>query len=443
MKTICVVTALLYSAGLYGQSADSMNAVTRAEVSELKGQLDGVNETLAELKTFADALRKIKFSGYIQSQFQSADGDGISSFAGGNFPSGARTRFAVRRGRLKVAYDNELTQYVLQIDVTQSGIGIKDAYVWMREPWLRMFGFTAGVFNRPFGFEVGYSSSSRESPERSRIIQTLFPGERDLGVQFEFSTEMGILSHFNFKGGLFNGTGPAANENDNSKDFIGRAGFQLPFQEEGIAIDGGVSLYAGKVRSTSRYIYSFNPPSQQYSVDSSLVNIGRYFTRRYLGADLQVYYDAPFFGGISLRAEYITGEQPGTAAANSIYNPGTVSLPLYQRKLAGWYVALIQNIGLSHQVVVKYDVFDPQQEAVGDAIGAPGTGGSSSLMAPDIQFTTIGFGWNYHYDANIKFMIYYDLVTNENVHPAATGSLSSWKQDARDNVLTARLQYKF
>ncbi|HWP81130.1 MAG TPA: porin [Bacteroidota bacterium] len=446
MKTFSVAVALFLTSGLAGQekeAKDSLDAPTRERISEIKGQLDGMSETLAELKTFTDALRKIKISGYIQSQFQLATGERINTFAGGNSAEGVRSRFVVRRGRLKVAYDNELTQYVLQIDVTQNGVGIKDAYLWMREPWLRMFGLTAGVFNRPFGFEVGYSSGSRETPERARIIQTLFPGERELGAQVEFSTETGVLSHFNFKAGLFNGTGPTANDNDNYKDFIGRAGFQLPFQEENITIDGGVSLYAGKVRSTSRYVYSFNSALNQYFADSSTTNVGKYFSRNYLGADVQLYYDSPLLGGLSLRGEYVFGEQPGTSSANTVYNPGTASIPLYQRKFSGWYLTLVQNIGLDHQFVAKYDLFDPQIDGGGHAIGAPAVGGGSSMTAADVKYATVGIGWNYHYDANIKLVVYYDVVTNEKVNPTATGSLLGLRDDLKDNVLTVRLQYKF
>ena len=40
----------------------------------------------------------------------------------------------------------------------------------------------AGVFNRPFGHEIGYSTSGLESPERATIIQYFFPDERDLGA---------------------------------------------------------------------------------------------------------------------------------------------------------------------------------------------------------------------------------------------------------------------
>ena len=64
-------------------------------------------------------LKKLKFSGYIQVQYQHADFAGIRTFAGGDFSANARNRFTVRRGRLKVAYEGEVTQVTLQIDATE------------------------------------------------------------------------------------------------------------------------------------------------------------------------------------------------------------------------------------------------------------------------------------------------------------------------------------
>jgi len=226
----------------------------KAMIEELKGQVEGLNESYLETKATVDALKKIKLSGYIQAQFQSAEIDGISSFSGGNFSTGIHNRFLVRRGRLKVTYDNDITNYVLQIDATEKGLGLKDAYVLFKEPWLKSFGLKAGVFDRPFGFEISYSSSSREAPERSRMFQTLFPGERDLGASFEYTPYVpfeDFLGYFNFKGGLFAGNGVNV-EVDNQKDFIGRLGFQLPFYEENLAIDGGVSMYVGGCKTGCR-----------------------------------------------------------------------------------------------------------------------------------------------------------------------------------------------
>jgi hypothetical protein len=454
MKRLIFIISLLIAIYLNAKSQDTSNVATKEDVSEINGSIDGINETLLGIVPTIDALKKIKISGYIQAQYQIAESASVSSYAGGNFPQNVKSRFQVRRGRFKINYDNDLTQYVLQLDVTQSGVGIKDAYASIKEPWLKMASLTAGVFDRPFGFEISYSSSSREAPERSRLFQTLFPGERELGAKIELAPENGPLSYFNLKAGVFNGVLNNGNENDRHKDFIGRAGFQLPFEEEGLAIDGGFSVYTGAVTANSKKIYEIDNSSsiKKYKVDSTSTNLGSGFDRNYYGFDLQLYYDVPVIGGATLRGEYLWGTQPGTDKSSSFYNPdaagatdtkssidGKKVTDVYMRNFNGWYLNFVQNIGLKNQLVVKYDVYTPNKDITANDIGAVG----SNLNAGDIKYSTLGLGWVYHWDTNVKFVLYYDWVKNEKVNSLANSTLAPFKNDLKDNVLTLRMQYKF
>jgi len=413
----------------------------KEELDHLRGKLDGLDESYIETKGTVDALKKIKVSGYIQAQYQTAETAGQATFAGGNFPSNVKQRFAVRRGRVKVNYDNDLTQYVLQIDVTQGGVGIKDAYASFREPWLKTFGLTAGVFDRPFGFEISYSSSNRETPERSRIYQTLFPGERDLGAKMEIVPRSGPLTWLSFKGGFFNGSGPTANDYDSHKDFIGRLGAQVVVPAHGLAIDVGGSAYLGGVRQPGPVVYKnvgiLSSGVKGFLKDSSAANIGAPADRNYVGVDAQLYYDLPMLGGLTLRGEFITGNQTGTFSSST--SPSSQPTEIVIRNFNGGYVYYVQNIGLSNQFVLKYDWYDPNIDADAAEIGAPG----SNFSLGDIKYSTLGIGWIYHWDANIKLMAYYDIVKNEQINPAATGALASYSRDLKDNVLTLRIQYKF
>jgi len=448
MKQLILICLIFFGVALRAQEKDTTLANLPLKVADVKEQVDGLSEQLLALTPVVDALKKIKISGYIQSQFQVADGDGVGSFAGGNFAAGVHSRYQVRRGRVKINYDNDLTQYVLQIDVTPGGVAIKDAYGSIKEPWLRTFGLTAGVFDRPFGFEITYSSSNREAPERSRMYQTLFPGERDMGAKLEIMPPEGsAMNWFNFKAGLFTGVGPTAQENDNNKDLIGRAGFMLPMRDAGLEIDGGVSWYLGKVRSNQRAIYTMDAGSKSFAFDSSAANNGSYFDRTYIGADVQLYYEMPVLGGMTLRGEYISGKQPGTggnsATSNysSFYNAAGTAL--FQRSFSGFYVNYVQNIGLRNQFILKYDVFTPNTDVSSTDIGATTPAGRVALSAGDIKFTTLGLGWVYHWDSNVKFTFYYDMVTNDKVNANAPAALAAFKDDIKDNVFTVRMQYKF
>src|SRR5687768_7706384 len=150
--------------------AGTAGAAATEEMQSLKGSLEGLNEGFLETKSAVDKLSKIKVSGYVQAQWQKADSVGIQSVAGGNFPAAGSTaagtdqRFQLRRGRIKTTYETATSRYVLQIDAIPSGVTLKDAYVTLMEPWLKTFSYTMGVFDRPFGFEISYSSGSRESP---------------------------------------------------------------------------------------------------------------------------------------------------------------------------------------------------------------------------------------------------------------------------------------
>jgi hypothetical protein len=63
------------------------------------------------------------------------------------------------------------------------------------------------------------------------------------------------------------------------------------------------------------------------------------------------------------------------------------------------------------------------------------------------MFNTIGLGWIYHWDENIKLMLYYDIVQPEKVKNVWAAKTSSsfypYTLDMKANVLTFRVQYKF
>ncbi|MGE5437271.1 MAG: hypothetical protein ACM3O3_08580 [Syntrophothermus sp.] len=402
-KLLLVLVISLMSIPLFAQDVTTKN----------DSIVESMNSTIKELK-------KIKISGYIQTQWQLAESEGIKSFSGGDFPADSKSRFMVRRGRLKATYDNVLSKYVLQFDITEKGFAVKDVYANFKDPWTKSFGLTAGVFERPFGFEIGYSSSLRESPERSRLFQTLFPNERDLGAMLSYIPADGMLSFLNVQAGVFTGNGTSP-ETDNYKDFIGRVGFQTPAKKE-FQISGGVSGYFGKVKLDTR---------KSAYINSTVDSVNRGYDRTYLGADLQVNFQMPVLGNTALRGEYITGKQPGNQNTSSYYKVG--SGDLYLRDFNGYYAMLVQNLGEQNQLVAKYDVYDPNRKD---------NDNTYINSAGDMKFSTLGLGWLYYFDKNIKFTLYYEMIKNEGTvsNPIAFVPLA---KDIKDNVLTLRMQYKF
>ena len=179
-------------------------------------------------------FENIIISGYMQPQFQVAQSEGAPSFAGGNFSQFSRSRFMLRRARVKVDYLMKTKEnfpqalFAFQIDATERGVIVRDMYVRIFEARKNNFSATAGLFARPFGFEVNLSSSARETPERGRMSQILMPGERDLGVMVSFDPQNKThkLKHVKLDAGFFNGqgvTGPT--DFDDHKDVIAILGF--------------------------------------------------------------------------------------------------------------------------------------------------------------------------------------------------------------------------
>jgi hypothetical protein len=433
---------------------------SKEEIEQVKEALQGTNESAAEYRGYVDALRKIKVTGYLQTQWRWTDvtlpASGalyeIGRFSGGAFPGNVKNQFMVRRGRLKFNYDNTLTQFVIQFDAIQTGLSIKDAYVAVTEPWMKTFGLQMGIFDRPFGYEISYSSSVRESPERSRLFQTLFPGERELGAKLFVAPPSGPLSMFRADVGVFNGSGSTANEYDNYKDLIGHLAYQIPIGSEGMELDLGVSGYFGGVRSNTKFFYTMGTLAngeKGYTVDSSATNLGSSVSRQYLGFDAQLYVDVPVVGGAILRGEYISGKQPGTSGSPStsqtISPTAQISGSVYQRKFAGWYITYIQNIGKRDQLVVKYDEYDPNTDVKALDFTSTNGSGAMGLTASDITFSTLGLGIVHHWDDNVKFVLYYEIVKNEKLTNITTtpAALAVYASDVKDNVFTFRVQYKF
>jgi hypothetical protein len=417
-----------------GNSPDS--SATHASVVESTGGLHSV----------LDALKNIRITGYVQTQFRSTQSDtagrafGAGKFQGGTFSENVDNMFQIRRGRLKVEYKTDLTRVAIQLDALPSDVKLKEAYVELREPWTGTVGLQAGVFDRPFGYEVSYSSSRIESPERSRVVQTLFPGEGDLGAKLFVVPSSGPWKSFRLDVGVFTGTSPTADEYDSYKDFIGQISVRLPLGENKTELGLGISGYVGKVRNNTRFVYSSGniaPGVHGFVVDSAAGNLGAGVTRSYVGADVQFSSRILPVGTTILRGELITGTQPGSITS-SVSPTSQPTSALYKRSFMGWYATLVQNLGSANQLVIKADFYDPNTDAA-SADFVTGT----NLGLGDIRYTTIGMGAVHHWDEHVKFVIYYDRVMNERLPSLAPSSLRGYTGDARDDVFTFRIQYRF
>jgi len=377
-----------------------------------------------------EKIQNLKVSGYVQTQYQWGEKDASLKIGSPNEnPEESFDRMGIRRGRIKFTYEEGIASGVFQLDITEKGVGFKDAYLSIKDPWSKTNSLKTGVFDRPFGNEISYSSSRRESPERSTIFQTLFPEERDLGAMLTLQApKTSLLNFLKLEAGLFAGNG-IKQETDSRKDFIGH--FSAEKKLNNIQIGGGVSYYNGGVYQGTENIYQMKDGAFQLNDDAS--NKGQFAKREYVGFDMQFGIKS-VLGATRLRGEYLFGKQPGNNSGSKSPNASTLpSSDTYNRDFSGGYVILVQDLGkLPLNAVLKYDWYDPNTKVSGNNIGLNNTNKG------DIAQNTFGFGMLWNINSSLLLQAYYEINRNEK-----TENLTAYRDDRKDNVFTLRTQYKF
>lgn len=390
---------------------------------------------------------RIKIGGYIQPQFQMASEKGIKSFEGGDFASQVSDRYLIRRSRVRIDYVNfnvekgPGVQIVFQFDANERGFTMRDVWGRIFENKYKLFSFTTGMFARPFGNEVNLSSSDRESPERGRMSQLLMKSERDLGAMLSFDArkKLGVklLNNIRVDLGLFNGQGiNATGEFDNTKDLISRIYSKPLHLNKHIQLNLGASFLYGGLLQNTKYQYQTidNKGLLTMALDSSSSNLYKVAPRQYYGIEAQLKIKNKI-GFSELRAEYVKGKQTGTANSSETPNAlltGTDGFHI--RNFDGAYFYYLQNLNsLKHQLVIKYDWYDPNTKVTGKNIGVSG----ANLGAANIKYNTLGIGYVNYITENIKMTLFVDKVWNE------TTLLKGYTSDLNDDVFTCRIQYRF
>jgi len=452
-----VIPMMLAKSGSAQSTADTI----KTEVVTLRDKIAGVEERIATAEGDLAKLTKIKLSGYIQAQWQHFE-------ASSAYPS---NYFSVRRARFKIQYEpvNGVV-FVLQPDFVPGNITLKDAYVQANDRWLKTFSLWAGKFNRP-NYEVEYSSSSREVPERSRVIRAIYPDERAIGAKLEinppkiplkiqlalFNGNDGIsinTPNYNLTSGKWDNVN-AVGQNidfDNYKDFMGRITYGFKFGSFG-GLTIGAHGYYGKVKANSTELLN-----SDYTLNKTLSSIGEGVKKNWVGFEAQLYMD--ILGGLSLKGEYIFGvnSTPGfnvnttvvtntssikndTLFLTTLSTKNVNSAPAISRNFNGYYIYLVKNLGKHHQVAVRYDYYNPNTKMGTDSLGYGGSKTTTDAFKPtastgnlvtgtqkktvstnkfvnsvnDIAYGTWNLAYTYFFDDNIKLMIGYEIPINKEI----------------------------
>jgi hypothetical protein len=392
-------------------------------VSTLEGQVEGISEPFSAVQADVAALKKLKFSGYVQGRYEWHDDANygqmlvVNSALGNSTVNRETSRFFVRRARLKATYSGTLSEFVLQADPSDSAADnhrmLRDAeasFVINNEnPWFPSntpweFKLTMGQFKIPFGFEILQSSSDREFPERSIAENALFPGERDRGVRLVYTLEW-----FKVMAALVNGnlTNDRHGVFDQSswKDLVGRIGADFEWIAFGFSGYGGHSLRALAVGTAMMPLTTY----ERYRIVRA-------------GADAQFYYDVPNVGGLTLRGELYWGKD--TQLSFSGIEPDAAKCK--DAPKLGYYGALVQNIGDYAGVAVRFEQWDPNTGPPDECMDAMRRTPFEQDKVTGLTAVLLGY-----ISGNLKVSVAYDFL---------------WEQEARkrdNNFLTVQMQAKF
>ena len=396
----------LAPAGLWAQDAATDSLKER--MNETADKVAGLEERLGIAEGDIAGLKKLKISGYVQARYEYHDDASSAPLQGTVSTSSSNqgkllNRFFIRRGRLKTTYQATANALgVVYFDGSASGVSLKEAYVAVTEPHSKVTA-TLGQFNWLFGYEISFSSSKREFPERARWSRTLFPGERDRGIKLERPFLLMGKYNLSLQAGLYNGNGIedasfGVRDPNKWKDVIARAAFGFG------RLDFGLSGYWGK---------QFNPsdsaiPVQQPSTTDKI---------RY-GADAQFFYELPTLGGGVLKAEGVLAKEPKNQSKPFRSLDST-------RNVVGFHAVWAQNLKEKFQWISRVDYYDPDQDIDKD------------------HFITYGFGLIYFWDGASKLKLVYEIPKAFENSRSGTVTVNSVKEDEKDNILTLEWVYTF
>lgn len=354
--------------------------LTQEQVDRLKAQAAAAADQAAKEAAVprpTEAPKKkawydtVKVSGYAQGRFQYYP----------DYPNADRkthsSEFLVRRARFKFTFEpDDLTHVVVEPDLGEGKVEVRDVYV---QRWIgaeRTFSFRLGQQKIPFGFETPQSSSVRLPFERNYLAANMFPGERDTGLVFFYTdpddhhlfdasrkTAFGVGDYGNIAVGFLNGQGRNQPEINSSKHFVIRVAKPFSLGDAGRYAEIGASYWRG------RYVSKWDSNSESFR--DELLGFHLFLEPRPFG----------------LQAEYYTGETEGA-------------------DLDGWYAMGMFRTGRRGTLFLRYEDYEGRRKGRG----------------PDYIFdrSRTGVGYAHQIDDHNRLTVEYDFerVDAANDRPA-------------------------
>jgi hypothetical protein len=303
------------------------------EIRERLKTLEGAQEKTA--KTVAQSTPKLKLGGYAQFQYQDTDRKGANRF----------DAFAFRR--LRINLDGPIAPRVGAKVSFDLAAGANQTQEQLRDAWFS-YDFSGGSrlgrdrayvgqFAIPVGYEMEKSDADNEFPERVQYNQVLFNTERSRGVKLRRDGRDGL-----FQVGVVDALAIGDPEQAN---LASGAGDRLAVFAQGRVSRGntsvGLSGFAGE-----------RPAYTAGGATSPKVD------RRFAYLDLEQ--RDLLFKGFTLRGVLLRGND---RIPNATANPAALDHPLSGYHLLGAY-----RLSSLDQLVARWEAFDPNLDATGDAL---------------------------------------------------------------------------
>ncbi|HEY4012704.1 MAG TPA: hypothetical protein VGM06_05175 [Polyangiaceae bacterium] len=444
-----VVSACPARAGADEAPAAPPSPASLADVDALRSELARQAEAIAELRRRASGVvaategTTLRVSGYVQVDWvvdNQASQDEVDFST--NLPLN-QDRFTLRRGHVRLDAERGLVSAALEIDAnTVSGPQVRpiDAELKVRWPAKAADGAPSieaslGLMKIPFGFEVPELDQVRPFLERAAVLRALFPGEFDLGARLSlgyrsFEWAIALMNGNPIGDKVFPALAPVG-----TKELVGRLGTHVDVVqgvrlELGVSADTGLGFHEGTPTTKDQLVWrdengdGLVQPSEIQVIPGSAATPSQQFRRFAIGADARVIARVPRLGDLAVRAEIVRGQN----LDRGIEYADPVGAGHDLREL-GWYIGFSQEITRWAMVGVRYDRYDPDEDA--------SVGLAANLVPVDRTYTTLALMAMLRFES-ARLVVEYDKNDNA-LGRDATGAPTTLADDA----LTLRGQVRF
>ncbi|MEI7475616.1 MAG: hypothetical protein WCK67_12645 [bacterium] len=343
---------------------DILRQELNGEMARLTGRVDALQNSVAQLNGTVQSLQasdkqsvkmefgeNFKIKGSFQVRYANSFNKGVENYANG-------FRLPLGEVRLQGKLHKDIN-YLASIvpsrtfDSTTNSI-LGDAYVMTEK--LKHHKIYLGQTRTPIGYEGTLSPTSLNTPDRSQIARN-FSDTRDFGIK-----AVGNYKLLDYYLGAYNGNGNNRNDTHNSDLAYGYwvVGKPLAYMPKLGVFEIGGGMFSGKYSQFTNNVFT----KDIYQTTKGL------------------------YTSYEFKRNKITSEWSDKKGYSNVVG----------RKATGWYIedALFLNKKRTHQVVLKYDTFDPNKNVSDD------------------RSTEYTLGYNYYMKAqNLKLQLDYVHANNK------------------------------